>query len=91
MENVEIQNIDIKTSNEVISNSQENVPGSFQIHTLKFARIFLLIDPLIPKVNLSVEECRAAGSKVIKVKEDWPPTSAAIALEVNIFKDPEEE
>jgi len=70
LENVEIQNIDIKTSNEVNSNSHENVPGSFQILILKFVAIVSLNDPPIPKVDLSVELCKAADIKVIKVKGD---------------------
>lgn len=46
-----------------------------------------LNDPPRPKVDISVEKCRAAGVKVIMVTGDQPPTASAIAHKVNIIKD----
>lgn len=48
-----------------------------------------LNDPPRPRVDMSVEKCRAAGIKVIMVTGDQPPTAAAIAHKVNIITNPE--
>ena len=61
------------------------------MHNLTLVGIVSLNDPPRPKVDLSVEKCRAAGIKVIMVTGDQPPTAAAIAHKVNIITNPERE
>jgi sodium/potassium-transporting ATPase subunit alpha len=65
--------------------------GAFPMHDLCLVGICSLNDPPRPKVDLSVEKCRAAGIKVIMVTGDQPPTAAAIANKVNILKHPKKE
>lgn len=65
--------------------------GTFPMHDLCLVGIVSLNDPPRPKVDLSVEKCRAAGIKVIMVTGDQPPTAAAIANKVNILKHPKRE
>jgi magnesium-transporting ATPase (P-type) len=50
-----------------------------------------LNDPPIPKVDLSVEKCRAAGIKIIMVTGDWPTTTTAIDYKGKIIKNPDRE
>jgi sodium/potassium-transporting ATPase subunit alpha len=69
----------------------DNVDGSFPMHDLCLMGVVSLNDPPRPKVDLSVNKCRAAGIKVIMVTGDQPPTAAAIAQKVNIIKDPTKE
>ena len=68
-----------------------NVEGSFPMHDLTLIGVVSLNDPPRPKVDLSVNKCRAAGIKVIMVTGDQPPTAAAIAQKVNIIKEPTKE
>jgi sodium/potassium-transporting ATPase subunit alpha len=48
-----------------------------------------LNDPPRPKVDVSVQKCKAAGIRVIMVTGDQPPTAAAIAAKVNIITKPD--
>jgi len=66
-------------------------PGTFPMHDLCLVGVVSLNDPPRPKVDLSVNKCRAAGIKVIMVTGDQPPTAAAIANKVNILKNPKKE
>jgi sodium/potassium-transporting ATPase subunit alpha len=61
------------------------------MHDLVLCGVVSLNDPPRPKVDVSVDKCRAAGIKVIMVTGDQPPTAAAIAEKVNIIKHPERE
>jgi len=68
-----------------------NRPGWFPMYGLTLVGLVSLNDPPRPRVDVSVEKCRAAGIKVIMVTGDQPPTAAAIAHKVNIIKRPEME
>ena len=68
-----------------------NPAGWFPMHGLTLIGLVSLNDPPRPKVDVSVDKCRAAGVKVIMVTGDQPPTAAAIAHKVNIIKDPKME
>jgi P-type E1-E2 ATPase len=52
------------------ASAHENEPGSFPRHNLTLVGIVSLNDPPRPKVDLSVEKCRAAGIKIIMVTGD---------------------
>ena len=56
-----------------------NQDGTFPMHDLCLMGVVSLNDPPRPRVDLSVNKCRAAGIKVIMVTGDQPPTAAAIA------------
>ena len=62
--------------------------GWFPMWDLTLIGLVSLNDPPRPKVDISVDKCRAAGIKVIMVTGDQPPTAAAIAAQVNIIKNP---
>ena len=62
--------------------------GWFPMNGLTLVGLVSLNDPPRPKVDVSVNICRAAGVKVIMVTGDQPPTAAAIAHKVNIIKNP---
>lgn len=66
-----------------------NIKGWFPMWNLTLVGLVSLNDPPRPRVDLSVEKCRAAGIKVIMVTGDQPPTAAAIAHKVNIITNPE--
>lgn len=68
-----------------------NKPGWFPMYGLTLVGLVSLNDPPRPKVDVSVQTCRAAGVKVIMVTGDQPPTAAAIAHKVNIITDPNKE
>jgi len=63
--------------------------GWFPMTGLTLVGLISLNDPPRPKVDVSVNKCRAAGVKVIMVTGDQPPTAAAIAHKVNIITKPE--
>ena len=63
--------------------------GWFPMTGLTLVGLISLNDPPRPKVDVSVQKCRAAGVKVIMVTGDQPPTAAAIAHKVNIITKPE--
>jgi len=63
--------------------------GWFPMYDLTLVALVSLNDPPRPKVDVSVQKCRAAGVKVIMVTGDQPPTAAAIAHKVNIITKPE--
>ena len=63
--------------------------GWFPMTGLTLVGLISLNDPPRPKVDVSVQKCRAAGVKVIMVTGDQPPTAAAIAHKVNIITRPE--
>ena len=65
--------------------------GWFPMAGLTLVGLVSLNDPPRPKVDVSVQKCRAAGVKVIMVTGDQPPTAAAIAHKVNIITDPAKE
>ena len=65
--------------------------GWFPMSGLTLVGLVSLNDPPRPKVDVSVQKCRAAGVKVIMVTGDQPPTAAAIAHKVNIITDPTKE
>lgn len=62
--------------------------GMYPMKGLTLVGLVSLNDPPRPKVDVSVQKCRAAGVKVIMVTGDQPPTAAAIAHKVNIITDP---
>ena len=69
-----------------------NAPaGWFPMYNLTLVALVSLNDPPRPKVDVSVQKCRAAGVKVIMVTGDQPPTAAAIAHKVNIITEPKKE
>lgn len=61
------------------------------MYNLTLVGLVSLNDPPRPRVDHSVQICRAAGIKVIMVTGDQPPTAAAIAHKVNIITDPTKE
>ena len=63
--------------------------GWFPMWGLTLVGLVSLNDPPRPRVDVSVQKCRAAGVKVIMVTGDQPPTAAAIAHKVNIILRPE--
>merc|ERR1739844_334526 len=63
--------------------------GWFPMWDFTLVGLVSLNDPPRPKVDVSVQKCRAAGVKVIMVTGDQPPTAAAIAHKVNIITKPE--
>lgn len=65
------------------------IKGWFPMWNLTLVGLVSLNDPPRPRVDMSVEKCRAAGIKVIMVTGDQPPTAAAIAHKVNIITNPE--
>jgi Ca2+-transporting ATPase len=54
---------------------------------LIFAGLFGMIDPPRPEVKEAVENCRSAGMRVIMATGDHEQTAIAIAKDVNILKD----
>jgi len=81
---------DVKTWNtwKNVKEYNANVEGWFPMWDMTLLGLVSLNDPPRPKVDISVEKCRAAGIKVIMVTGDQPPTAAAIANKVNIIKNP---
>ena len=76
----------------IYSEDSQNKPaGWFPMQGLTLVGLISLNDPPRPKVDVSVQKCRAAGVKVIMVTGDQPPTAAAIAHKVNIITDPNKE
>ena len=71
--------------------SQNKPEGWFPMQGLTLIGLISLNDPPRPKVDVSVQKCKAAGIKVIMVTGDQPPTAAAIAHKVNIISDPNKE
>lgn len=71
-----------------VRSSVNNREGWFPMYGLTLVGMVSLNDPPRPKVDVSVQKCRAAGVKVIMVTGDQVPTATAIAHKVNIISDP---
>ncbi len=55
------------------------------IHSLTFAGLIGLIDPLRPEVESAIEECKMAGIKTVMITGDHPETAFAIGKEMGII------
>ncbi len=62
---------------------QESLSG----YKLQFAGLAGLADPIRANVPAAVEECRAAGIRVVMITGDYPVTAAAIAKQAGIDSD----
>lgn len=65
------------------SNTNLNRGGKHDFH---FVGFMSLIDPPRDGIKNSVEQCKAAGIKVVMITGDHPITATAIARQVGIFK-----
>jgi Ca2+-transporting ATPase len=59
-------------------------PASPRDIAFEFVGLVGLADPLRPTVPAAVEECRAAGIKVVMITGDYPKTASAIAAQAGI-------
>ncbi len=62
-------------------------PDTLSGFKFKFAGLAGLADPLRATVPAAVEECRAAGIRVVMITGDYPVTAAAIARQAGISSD----
>ena len=62
--------------------------GEETVPPLTFLGLAGLIDPIRPEAKGAVDECRAAGIKVVMVTGDHPSTALAIARELDIAEAP---
>jgi Ca2+-transporting ATPase len=61
--------------------ARPDTPRSFPF---EFLGLVGIADPLRPTVPAAVEECRAAGVRVVMITGDYPQTARAIALRANL-------
>lgn len=71
-------------SGEVPAFQDKETYGDEDIPALTFHALVGFIDPLRPEAKASVEECRAAGIKVLMITGDHPETAGKIARDLGI-------
>ncbi len=62
-------------------------PDTLAGFKFKFEGLAGLADPLRSSVPAAVQECRAAGIRVVMITGDYPVTASAIAKQAGIFSD----
>lgn len=71
-------------SNKYPNYEKKEVYENEDIPSLTFHGLVCFIDPLRPKANVSVDQCRKAGIKVIMITGDHPETAGNIARQLGI-------